>query len=114
MAVDNNRELANIIAKNIRREFNDKKLLGRTQNSVQVIGNKIIISPKAYDMWLYISKGVIKDEVGSYSSELDLKGSQFGNHKDFITKAIDTGIREWKQKYNINCGVKKQWQKMEK
>lgn len=107
MVVDN-RELANMIAKNIRREFNNKKLLGRTQDSVQVFGNKIIISPKAYDMWLYVSKGVIKDEIGSYSSELDLKGSQFGNHKDFITNAIDTGIREWKQKYNKNCVVKKQ------
>lgn len=105
MAYD--RELAEMIASNIRREFDSKKLLGRTQDSVLVFGNKVVINPQAYDMWLYLNKGIVTSKPGSYSSELDTKGSVFGNHENFITNAINEGIREWKNKYNINCSVKK-------
>lgn len=109
-------DLAEIIVRKLKEEFNLKHLSGNLINTMKIenYGDeiKINIPAQTYNMLLYQMKGVVvHTSNGSYASKLDEEGSKFykypngtrkgsklvkpGNHKGYIDKVIDSAILEW-------------------
>lgn len=103
---EDTRTLAYLIERNIREEFSSKKLSGNLVKTMKVEEGedgemRIIIPAEAYDMYMYLTKGIIiHNGRGSYAQKLNDEGSyifgkSIGNHKGFVQKAIDRALTEW-------------------
>ena len=109
-------QLAQIITRKIKEDFEDKHLSGNLARTIEVHGSEdkieIVIPARTYNMLLYQTRHIVVPRGnGSYASKLDEQGSEFyvytygtrkgskkihpGNHKGFVDKAIQEGIREW-------------------
>jgi len=108
-------QLALIIVKKIKEEFQSKHLSGNLANTVEIVNMddkiQVIIPAKTYNMLTYQTKGVVIHTHGSYAAKLDEEGSSFmaypngtrkgskrvkpGNHKGYVEKVINEAINEW-------------------
>lgn len=109
-------DLAHIIIKNIKLEFDLKHLSGNLVNTLQVVNNQgniqVIIPAPTYNMLLYQTQHIIvHDYRGSYASKLDTEGSNFmvypygtrkgayraypRNHINYVDDVIAQSLREW-------------------
>ena len=109
-------DLAEIIVRKLKEEFNIKHLSGNLINTMKIenYGNeiKINIPAQTYNMLLYQMKGVVvHTSNGSYASKLEEEGSKFykypngtrkgsklvtpGNHKGYIDRVVNMAILEW-------------------
>lgn len=118
--------LANLIAENIKEDFEEKHLSGNLANTIVVektdTGVQVIVPAEKYNMSMYMKKGVvIHTGTGSYASRVDEEGSiirfprsggpgrpkekKIGNHIGYVDKAIDSALDEWSnmmtEKYEI-------------
>ena len=100
---DTTLSLVEDIVKNLKSDFDNKKLTGRTQASIRYEQRNtneflITIDPRNYDTEQYVKRKIIIDLQGSYANDLSDFGSvvahkYYGNHLDFvkggITKSVD-------------------------
>ena len=114
--------LAGLIVTNIKQDFALKHLSNNLVNSITVqkteTGITIVIPAEIYDIYEYMSKGVIiRKGSGSYASQLDIEGSKIGrsnrhqrNHKGYVEMAINNALDEWasimEDRYKIQSGEK--------
>lgn len=100
------RILAYLIERNIKDDFSAKKLSENLVESIKVEEGedgktRIKIPALAYDMGLYLEKGVIvHNGRGSYAAKVNEEGGSIfgrktGNHVGFIEKAIGRAVTEW-------------------
>lgn len=90
--------LLNEVYKEIYREFEKKHLSGNLMGTMMFTdgGKTLLIPANRYDIYKYRNEGVfIYTNNGSYASDIDLYGSIFGNHKDYIERCISIAINKW-------------------
>lgn len=103
-------DLALMIMNEIKVDFEQVFLSGNLRDTLYVEptenGVNIVINAEMYDLLQYKKKGVIiYTGEGSYASEVDKVGGFSFKHKDYINRAIQSGISQWMQKYNLKGTV---------
>jgi hypothetical protein len=98
-------ELAKFIADEIRADFEIVFLSGNLRDTIYLEklsnGFKIVVDAERYDIAQYTDKKVIVyTGEGSYASEVDETGgfSYQRVHKNYISRAIQSGIDKWMKK----------------
>lgn len=92
--------LANLIADNIRKDFNVVHVSGNLMNTISVYqtetGWAVDIPAQVYDINYYKLWGAIIPKAdASYAQEVDESGGYSGLHKDYIERSIYKSIQQW-------------------
>lgn len=113
---EDTKELATMIANNIKDGFEKKHLSGNLAKTIRVYktddGWDIEIPAEIYDMRKWFEEGaVVYTGEGSYASQLDLEGSAFAvwrngkrywvaprNHRDYLPSAVINAVSDWCRK----------------
>lgn len=107
--------LAELIVERITAGFDTKYLTKTLVKSIEIKNGDngsilIEINAPMYDLKEFSKTGniVTPDKNKSYASNLDLQGSYWKNHKDYIKKAIDEAIPIWLKRVEEQ-GKVKEW-----
>ena len=93
-------------------EFLGHELTGNLRKSIrpEITENGIaieILAPR-YSAKIWFEKGYQQfTGKGSYASEVDKRGSWFGNHEGYIEQCIDRAVKKWMAYYHIKARIKK-------
>lgn len=87
----------------IHKEFEDFNLSGNLMNTMYIDGEfSLYIPAERYNISKFIDEGVIiYTNNGSYASEVDIHGSIYGYHKDYIYQRINNAINKWVAKNGL-------------
>lgn len=101
------KELAELIADNIKKEFADVHYTGNLAATIKIYqtenGWAVEIPAERYSFAEYQKAGVIVpyEKGGSYASSINKTGGFSGKHKGYVEKCIEAAIHQWMTRNHI-------------
>lgn len=100
-------QLAELIKKYIKEDFEDVHLSGNLMDTITVSYDSgkyyVEVPAKIYDVDLFLrDKVIVYTGEGSYAQDVNETGGLSGKHTNYVDKAIISAVDEWIKTNNLN------------